>query len=85
MSLDRKVMEATAIKHGAEIVNKLEDTNWIVLGTRPGAKKVQEIKEKDLNTMSEDQFFEMVKGGGEPTESAGVEGFAEPPKKKAKT
>jgi BRCT domain type II-containing protein len=71
-------MEATAIMYGGEIVKKLEDTDWIILGTRPGDNKVKEINEKGLKTMSEDDFFEMVKGGGEPAESAG------PPKKKLK-
>ena len=82
MTLDRKVMEATAIKYGAEIVNKLEDTDWIVMGTRPGDKKVKEIKEKGLKTMLEEDFLEMIKGNGEPEESAEL---PEPPKKKVKT
>ena len=79
MDRDRPTMEATAIKHGGAIVKKLEETDWIILGKKPGDKKVEEIKAKGLKTMSEDQFVEMVKGGAEPTASAG------PPKKKVKT
>ena len=75
MEVDRPTMEKAAVTYGGELVKKLDEADWIVLGTKPGAKKVDEINEKNLKTMTEAQFLEMLKGGGEPQE---------PPKKKLK-
>lgn len=74
LAINRKTSEATAVTYGAKIVTKLEDTDYIILGTKPGPKKVEQIKNQGLKTISEDEFYEMVKGGG----------AAEPAKKKVK-
>ena len=63
MSMDRKTCEAAAKKYGAQVINKLEETDYIILGTRPGDKKVKEINEKSLETISEAEFFELLKNG----------------------
>ncbi|KAK4505292.1 hypothetical protein PRZ48_003255 [Zasmidium cellare] len=64
-TMDRKTSEATAIKYGATITpaNKLDEADMIVLGTRAGQKKIDEIEEKDLKTISEEEFLEMIKTG----------------------
>ena len=61
--IDRKTCEATAKTYGAEVIKKLEDTDYIILGTKPGQKKIDEINEKGLETITEDEFFEMLKTG----------------------
>jgi BRCT domain type II-containing protein len=76
MSMNRKTIEEAAVAYGGELVKKLDESDWIVLGTKPGPKKLEEINEKNLKTMTEQQFLEMLKGGGESQE---------PPKKKLKT
>ena len=77
MDIDRGTVEATVNQYGGELVKKLEDADFIVLGTKPGPKKVEEIKAKGLKTMSEKQFYEMLKTGEEPDEDG-------PASKKAK-
>ncbi|KAK4631134.1 hypothetical protein CLAFUW4_03487 [Fulvia fulva] len=54
-SMDRKTCEATAKVYGADIVSdkKLAEADLIVVGERPGTKKVDEIKEKSLKTINE--------------------------------
>ena len=63
--MDRKTCEATAKTHGAHIMGptKLAECDMIVLGTRAGQKKLDEIEEKGLKTISEAEFIEML---GEP-------------------
>ena len=36
LDTDRKTSEAAAVKFGATVVNKLEETDYIILGKRPG-------------------------------------------------
>lgn len=59
--IDRKTCEATAVKYGASIVKKLTDTDYVVLGAKPGPKKVDEIRENGLKTLSETEFYGMLK------------------------
>ena len=85
--IDRKTSEATAVKYGARIIAKLEDTDYIILGTRAGPKKLEVIAEHGLETIDEDQFYAMLKNGvpEEKREKMAAKGGAEPPKaKKAK-
>ena len=63
MSMDRKTSEATAKKYGATIVKKLEETDYIILGTRPGQQKVDAIEEHSLETITEDEFLDMLNDG----------------------
>ncbi|KAH8680658.1 hypothetical protein BX600DRAFT_444879 [Xylariales sp. PMI_506] len=62
-TMDRKTSVATAITYGAEVITKLEDTDYIVIGTRAGPKKLQEINEKELETISEEEFFDILVNG----------------------
>lgn len=62
-TMDRKTSIATAIKYGGQVVSKLEDTDYIVLGTRAGPKKLQEINEKELETITEEEFFQILVNG----------------------
>lgn len=64
MTANRPEMEKAAVACGARIVKKLEDTDYVILGTKPGPKKVEEIEEKKLKTLTEAEFFEMM--GAEP-------------------
>lgn len=34
MDIDRKTCEATAVMYGADVMSKVEDTDYVVLGTR---------------------------------------------------
>ncbi|RYP59357.1 hypothetical protein DL769_008576 [Monosporascus sp. CRB-8-3] len=61
-TMDRKTSIATAIKYGAEVITKLEDTDYIVVGLRAGPKKLQEINKKELETISE-EFFRILENG----------------------
>ncbi|KAF2165133.1 hypothetical protein M409DRAFT_56024 [Zasmidium cellare ATCC 36951] len=75
-SMDRKTSEATAKKYGAAIIpaNKLAEVDMVVLGTRAGQKKLDEIEENGLKTINEDEFLEMIKTGDsakEPEDDAG--------------
>lgn len=38
----------------------MDETDFVVLGTRAGEKKLDEIAEKDLSTITEDEFFEKI-------------------------
>ncbi|KAK8097689.1 uncharacterized protein PG998_013175 [Apiospora kogelbergensis] len=62
-TMDRKTSVATAYKYGAEVINKLEDTDYIVLGTRAGPKKLQTINENELETITEEEFFQILENG----------------------
>ncbi|RYP19403.1 hypothetical protein DL765_003376 [Monosporascus sp. GIB2] len=62
-TMDRKTSIATAVKYGAEVITKLEDTDYIVVGLRAGPKKLQEINEKELETISEEEFFQILENG----------------------
>ncbi|KAK8068813.1 hypothetical protein PG994_005429 [Apiospora phragmitis] len=62
-TMDRKTSVATAIQYGAQVIAKLEDTDYIVLGTRAGPKKLMEINEKELETISEEEFFQILQNG----------------------
>ena len=70
----------------ARIISKLEDTDYVVLGTRPGQKKVDTINEHKIETLDEDQFYELLKTGAseEKREKMAAKGEVGPPKKKAK-
>lgn len=47
---------------GAEILGptKLDQTDYIVLGLKAGQKKLDEIEEKGLKTINEEEFKEML-------------------------
>ena len=62
-TMDRRTSIATAVRYGGEVVTKLEDTDYIVVGLRAGPKKLQEINEKELETINEDEFFHILENG----------------------
>ncbi|CEJ91526.1 hypothetical protein VHEMI07229 [[Torrubiella] hemipterigena] len=62
-TMDRNTSIATAKKYGADVVTKLEDTDYIVLGFRAGPKKLETINELELETITEQQFFDILEGG----------------------
>lgn len=68
-----KSRQTTAEKYGATITKKLHEADYVIVGTKPGPKKLVEIEEKGIKTMTEKEFLQMIKDG------------AEPPKKKLKT
>lgn len=63
-TMDRVTSIATARRYGGEVVSKLEDTDYVVLGDRAGPKKLQVINELELETITEGEFFGMLKAGG---------------------
>lgn len=46
----------------------------MVLGAKPGPKKLEQINKAGIKTMTEQEFLDLIKG----------EGGSEPPKKKVK-
>ncbi|KAF3026750.1 hypothetical protein E8E14_014810 [Neopestalotiopsis sp. 37M] len=62
-TMDRKTSIATAIKYGADVITKLEDTDYIVVGTRAGPAKLKKINELELETISEEEFFQILEHG----------------------
>lgn len=62
-TMDRKTSIATAITYGAEVVSKLEDTDYIVIGIRAGPAKLKKINELELETISEEEFFQILENG----------------------
>ncbi|KJX96111.1 hypothetical protein TI39_contig831g00016 [Zymoseptoria brevis] len=61
-SMDRAACETTAKSHGAKIVapTKLAEADFIVLGTRAGQKKLDEIEAQQLKTITENDFLDMI-------------------------
>ncbi|KAF2722847.1 hypothetical protein K431DRAFT_302391 [Polychaeton citri CBS 116435] len=83
-TMDRATAKKAAEAHGAKVITKLEDTDFIVLGVKAGPKKLQEISEKGLKTVSEAEFGEMLQGGaGEDTATDEKEGKKRAAKKGA--
>ncbi|KAI9723748.1 MAG: hypothetical protein M1812_001048 [Candelaria pacifica] len=62
-TMDRATSKKTAEKFGAKVVSKLEGTDFIVLGTGAGPKKLEEIEKKGLKTVSEKEFQDMLESG----------------------
>lgn len=62
-TMDRVTSIATAKKYGADVITKLEDTDYIVLGDRAGPKKLQVINELELETITEEEFFDILESG----------------------
>lgn len=71
--MDRATCEATAVKFGGTVSKKLDEVNYVVLGTKPGPKKLEEIQNKGVMTMNEAQFVGLIGAH-----------FEEPPAKKTK-
>ena len=61
--IDRVTSVATAKKYGAHVVTKLQDTDYIVIGARAGPKKLQTINELGLETINEQEFFDILENG----------------------
>ena len=58
-------------------LTKLQDADYVVLGKKPGPKKMQEINDAGIKTMSEAEFMQRIEGDSTST--------SEPLKKKLKT
>jgi len=85
-AMDRDTSKATAVKYGAKVITKLEDTDYIVLGVKAGQKKLDEIEAKGLETVDEAGFYELLQNGipDEKRERMEAKAEAEPAKKKQK-
>ncbi|EGX94434.1 hypothetical protein CCM_02705 [Cordyceps militaris CM01] len=62
-SMDRTTSVATAKKFGADVVRRLEDTDYVVVGERAGPKKLQVMNELELETVTEAEFLAMLREG----------------------
>jgi len=51
--------------NGGEITTKLADAHFIVLGDKPGRKKLDQIAENGWKTMPEEDFVKMMLGTGD--------------------
>ncbi|KAF3020253.1 hypothetical protein E8E14_012433 [Neopestalotiopsis sp. 37M] len=65
-TMDRKTCEAKAKEHGAQLTRKLADADYVVVGTRAGPKKLEEISNLGLKTIDEQQFLALL--GNEDSE-----------------
>nr|OQO19108.1 hypothetical protein B0A51_13483 [Rachicladosporium sp. CCFEE 5018]OQO30811.1 hypothetical protein B0A51_01472 [Rachicladosporium sp. CCFEE 5018] len=74
--LDRKSCEAAAVKYGATLSKKIADCDYVILGAKPGPKKLVEIDDDNIKTATESEFFEWVVEGGP--------NYSGPPAKKQK-
>ncbi|KAF2716795.1 hypothetical protein K431DRAFT_289081 [Polychaeton citri CBS 116435] len=63
LQMDRNTCKKTAEEYGAQVISRLEDTDYIVLGTKAGPKKLEVIRENDLETISEEEFLELLQTG----------------------
>lgn len=78
-----------------QIVTKLGDTDYIIMGVKAGPKKIEEIREKDLDTVDEEGFFDLLRNGvpeskrrlmaAKAAEAEAEAEAEEPPKKKSKS
>lgn len=68
----------------------MEDTDYIIMGTKAGPNKIAEIKEKDLETVDEEGFFDLLRDGVPDSKrarmaaNAAADDAEAPPKKKSK-
>lgn len=59
-TLTRETFNETVEKFGGVHTNKFADATSIVLGTNPGTKKLEEIAEKSYDTVTEEDFYNMI-------------------------
>jgi BRCT domain type II-containing protein len=59
-TMDRKTAKAVAEKNGAKLIPALDKTDFIVIGINAGPKKLKEIEDKGLKTVTEAEFNAMV-------------------------
>ncbi|KAK6438090.1 hypothetical protein LTR95_005709 [Oleoguttula sp. CCFEE 5521] len=62
--LDRKSCEAAAVKYGATLSKKIADCDYVILGAKPGPKKLVEIEDDNIKTAKESDFLNWVADGG---------------------
>lgn len=60
--LDRATLEETVATYGGQITKKIDDASFVVIGVKPGPKKLEEIKQKGTKTLTQAEFFEMFGG-----------------------
>lgn len=58
--MDRSTFEQTVEKYGGTFTTKFAEATKIVLGEKPGPKKLEEISGKGYETMTEEEFFEEI-------------------------
>lgn len=85
---DRSRNQATAEKYGATVLNvgKISETDYVILGTKAGAKKLEEIEAEGLETLDEAEFLELLQTGvsAEKRERMAAKASEQPAKKKQK-
>ena len=55
--MDRSTFEQTVEKFGGTFTTKFVEATKIVLGEKPGSKKLEEISGKGYQTMTEEEFY----------------------------
>lgn len=58
--MDRKTCEQTVTMYGGQFVTKVAESDFVVLGNKPGPKKLEEINDGGLTTMTEEEFFNRI-------------------------
>jgi BRCT domain type II-containing protein len=59
-TLDRSTFEQTVLKFGGTFTSKIAEASSIVLGEKPGDKKLEEINGKGYSTITEDEFYDLI-------------------------
>jgi NAD-dependent DNA ligase len=83
-TLGRQNAERLVLNYGGKLAKSIsKNTNYVVVGREAGPKKLEQILDLGIQTMSEDELIEMLEGGGGV--KRGAEEPEEPAAKKVKT
>jgi BRCT domain type II-containing protein len=58
--MDRETFKQAVEKFGGTFTENFANANSIVLGEKPGPKKVEEINDNGYGTISEEHFYGMI-------------------------
>lgn len=61
--MGHKTAEATAKKHGAEIISNVTKADYVVLGKHAGEKQNEKIEQSKANKINEEEFIELIQIG----------------------
>ena len=81
--LGRQNAERLVMNYGGKLAKSIsKNTDYVVVGRDAGPKKLEQIEDLGIETMDEDEFIEMLEGGGGAKRA--VEDDEKPAAKKAK-
>ncbi|KAK5172669.1 uncharacterized protein LTR77_002789 [Saxophila tyrrhenica] len=87
LGLEHKALETATTQCGGEVVKKIEEANYIVVGKKPGTKSQELMQKSTADQISEAAFISSLRPDAEDEMLDGfaqVDSDAEPPMKKQK-